>query len=75
VGIEGPRGARVARRWLLRAEARRAWVILYTHDVAARPSRWGCTPAVLAGLIGHARARGFDIVTVAEGIRRISARN
>lgn len=71
VGIEGAEGEAAALRWLDRAADRRAWLILYTHDVAAEPSPWGCTPEALAHLADAAKARGFDIVTAAEGARRL----
>jgi peptidoglycan/xylan/chitin deacetylase (PgdA/CDA1 family) len=73
IGIEGPGGEAKARAWLAKAAARKAWLILYTHDVAAAPSPWGCTPEAFEGLIDAALALGFDIVTVAEGARRIAA--
>lgn len=73
VGIEGPHGEAVALAWLQRAVRRRAWLILYTHDVAETPSGWGCTPGALARLAAAARAAGCDIVTVAEGARRLAA--
>ena len=71
VGIEGPEGEAAALRWLDRAADRKAWLILYTHDVAAEPSPWGCTPQALEHLADAAAARGFDIVTAAEGARRL----
>ena len=71
VGIEGEDGEAVARAWLDKAKARKAWLILYTHDVAAQPSQWGCTTDALERLIDRAVADGFDVVTVAEGSRRI----
>ena len=55
------------------ARRRKAWLILYTHDVADRPSPFGCTPAALGRLMDRAQAADFDIVTVAEGCRRIGA--
>jgi peptidoglycan/xylan/chitin deacetylase (PgdA/CDA1 family) len=73
VGIEGPGGEALARRWLQTAARRRAWLILYTHDVADRPSAWGCTPAALTALVADAERLGFDIVTVAQGAARIGA--
>jgi len=73
VGIEGPDGEQVALRWLERAKARNAWLILYTHDVREAPSPVGCTPDVMRRLIEAAVGSGFDIVTVAEGARRIGA--
>jgi peptidoglycan/xylan/chitin deacetylase (PgdA/CDA1 family) len=73
VGIEGPKGETYARQWLERAHEQRAWVILYTHDVADPPSAWGCTPDALARLADEALARGFEVVTLAEGARRLAA--
>jgi peptidoglycan/xylan/chitin deacetylase (PgdA/CDA1 family) len=73
VGIEGPDGEAVARRWLSQAKARKAWLILYTHDVADDPSPWGCTPKALATLIDEALAAGFEIDTVAAVARRLTA--
>ena len=70
VGIEGEDGEAVARRWMDTAERRKAWVVLYTHDMADTPSPYGCTPAALARLADEAMARGFEVVTVAEGARR-----
>ena len=71
VGIEGPEGEAVAKRWLGQAKGKTAWLILYTHDVRPDPSPWGCTPEVLARLIDQATADGFDVVTVREGARRL----
>lgn len=71
VGIEGEDGEAVANAWLDRAKARKAWLILYTHDVSDTPSQWGCTTGALERLIDRAVAEGFDVVTVAEGARRI----
>ncbi len=72
VGVEGPDGESRARRWLWRAAERKAWLILYSHDVDDQPSPWGCTPGALAALVKLAVDGGFDVVTVAEGVRRLS---
>lgn len=72
VGIEGADGEQRALNWLRRAAAGRGWLFLYTHDVAATPSPWGCTPSALQRLIEAACAAGFEIVTVADGLRRVS---
>jgi len=73
VGIEGPGGEALAHRWMNRAKARRAWLILYTHDVCDSPSAWGCTPTTLEGLIARAFNENFEVVTVADGCRRLGA--
>jgi peptidoglycan/xylan/chitin deacetylase (PgdA/CDA1 family) len=70
VGIEGPDGEAVARRWMDAAKRRKAWLILYTHDVTDAPSPYGCTPEALARLADEAVMQGFEVVTVAEGARR-----
>lgn len=66
VGIEGPDGETLARRWIDRAVAENAWLILYTHDVREAHSPWGCTPDALSRLIAHAQKVGCDIRTVGE---------
>ena len=71
VGIEGEDGEGIANAWLDKAKTRKAWLILYTHDVADRPSQWGCTTRALERLLDRALAEGFDVVTVAEGARRL----
>ncbi|MDO9337247.1 MAG: polysaccharide deacetylase family protein [Caulobacter sp.] len=69
VGIEGADGEARALRWMDEAARRKAWLILYTHDVAQTPSAWGCTPQALARLAERAAA-GFDVVTMAQGAAR-----
>lgn len=73
VGIEGPDGEAVARGWLTRAAARKAWMILYTHDVRPEPSLWGCTPDALKRLLDEALAAGFEILTVREAAKAVGA--
>lgn len=71
VGLEGEAGEAVAARWIDRAAASGAWLILFTHDVRARPSPWGCTPETLERTVALALARGLRPVTVAEGARAV----
>jgi peptidoglycan/xylan/chitin deacetylase (PgdA/CDA1 family) len=73
VGIEGVDGEATAFHWLAQAKARTAWLILYTHDVSDDASQWGCTPGALERLTARAVIDGFDVVTVAEGARRMGA--
>lgn len=71
VGIEGACGEQTALAWLDRAaKTPSSWLVLYTHDVRAEPSDWGCTPEALDRLIVAALGLGFDIVPFAEGARR-----
>jgi peptidoglycan/xylan/chitin deacetylase (PgdA/CDA1 family) len=71
VGIEGDEGEEDAFEWLDDAHRGRAWLILYTHDVSETPSPWGCTPDALARLADAAIKANFEIVTAAEGARRL----
>lgn len=73
VGIEGPTGEAVARRWLERARQASAWLVLYTHDVREQPSPWGCTPDALARLADAAVEQGFEVVTISGGMARLGA--
>jgi peptidoglycan/xylan/chitin deacetylase (PgdA/CDA1 family) len=40
------------------------WLILFTHDVAANPPLFGCTPHTLEGVITTAQRRDCSILTV-----------
>lgn len=73
VGIEGADGEATAVHWLNEAKARKAWLILYTHDVADDATQWGCTPGALERLTAQAMTDGFDVVTVAQGALRLGA--
>lgn len=52
------------------AVARRAWLILYTHDVASEPTPMGATPRLLEETVGVLADHGIPILTVAEAARR-----
>jgi peptidoglycan/xylan/chitin deacetylase (PgdA/CDA1 family) len=58
--------ADAARRLILENENRRGWLIFYSHDVADKPSRFGCTPALLEAVVSFARERGSKMMTVAD---------
>ncbi len=71
IGVEGPPGPALARRWMAEALKRRAWLVLFTHDVAPEPSHWGCTPDDFAALIDEALASGFEVMTVRDAARSL----
>lgn len=73
VGLQGPGGEATALRWIARAAADRAWLILFTHDVRPDAGAWGCTPDALARVADAALAAGLEPVTAAEGARRFGA--
>jgi peptidoglycan/xylan/chitin deacetylase (PgdA/CDA1 family) len=60
-------------RYFDEAVASGGWLIFYGHDVAARPSPYGCTPHLMRHALEAASERNMPIVTVAEALRRIGA--
>jgi peptidoglycan/xylan/chitin deacetylase (PgdA/CDA1 family) len=52
---------------------RRGWLILYTHDVAATPSVYGCTPEYFRGVLSAVLDSGASVLTVAEARERFVA--
>ncbi|MCK1419815.1 polysaccharide deacetylase family protein [Bradyrhizobium sp. 180] len=60
-------------RYFDEAVASGGWLILYGHDVADRPSPYGCTPHLMCHALKAAEKRSVPIVTVAEALRRIGA--
>ena len=51
------------------AQATNGWLIFYGHDVAERPSPYGCTPALLSHALEAAACRNIPILTMAEAMR------
>jgi peptidoglycan/xylan/chitin deacetylase (PgdA/CDA1 family) len=49
------------------------WLIFYGHDVAAKPSPYGCTPSLLRHALDAASRRNVAIMTVAEALRAAGA--
>ncbi len=74
IGIEGEAGVARASDWIARAAATNRWLILYSHSVLDRVTPWGCTADGLDRLAAQALAAGLDVVTVAEGARRVHPR-
>lgn len=52
-------------------QRRKSWLIFYSHDVASRPSEFGCTPELLEAVISFAADRGVKMTTVADVVREI----
>jgi peptidoglycan/xylan/chitin deacetylase (PgdA/CDA1 family) len=50
------------------------WLIFYSHDVARKPSPYGCSPDLLDHALRAATRRQIPIVTVAEALRRAGLR-
>ena len=70
--VDGDLGPALA--WVDDLVARPGWLIFVTHDVADRPTRFGCRPEELEAIVGHARQRGCDILTVAAALDRFGWR-
>ena len=49
------------------------WLIFYSHDVAATPSPYGCTPRLMRRVLDAAVQRKLPIVSVAEALRRAAS--
>ncbi len=60
-------------RLLDEAAEKKGWVIFYSHDVAARPSPFGCTPKLLTHALNAAARRGIAGASVAGALDRIAA--
>jgi peptidoglycan/xylan/chitin deacetylase (PgdA/CDA1 family) len=52
-----------------RAQIDNGWLIFYGHDVADRPSPYGCTPGLLDHALAAATRRKFPILTMAEAMQ------
>lgn len=52
----------------------RGWLIFYTHDVEPDPSSIGCSPAYFEAVVKRVQELGIEIVTVADGLKRIGAK-
>jgi peptidoglycan/xylan/chitin deacetylase (PgdA/CDA1 family) len=72
IGIEGEAGEKLAMRWMDKAHDQLGWVILFTHGVEAEHTPFGATADGFSRLVGAAVAREFDVVTIAEGARRLA---
>ncbi len=49
----------------------RDWLIIFTHDIADNPSRWGCTPRAFEQLLDAIEASGADVVPVSGMLERM----
>lgn len=62
----------LARKLVLENEARRSWLIFYSHDVADRPSPFGCTPSLLQQVATFVGSRGAKIMTISEVVTALT---
>jgi peptidoglycan/xylan/chitin deacetylase (PgdA/CDA1 family) len=60
-----------AKRLIVENERLGSWLIFYSHDVTAAPSRFGCTPQLLKEVCSFAASRGAHFMTVAGVMREL----
>lgn len=51
---------------------KKGWIVVYTHDVSAAPSPYGCTPATFRDVLRCAMASGAEILPVADAVARLA---
>lgn len=72
IGIEGPDAQSRALTGAIDEAVRTpGWLIFFSHDVAASPSPYGCTPETLDHLVRHAVESGCAVVTVEQALDRL----
>jgi peptidoglycan/xylan/chitin deacetylase (PgdA/CDA1 family) len=64
-----------AKRLILENEEQGSWLIFYSHDVAPKPSRFGCTPRLLEAICSFAAVRHTRFMTVAQVMKELGQRN
>lgn len=73
VGVEGEDGEALASGWIKRAAQTGGWLILFTHGLGEQPAPYCASADGFARLVDQALGAGLDVVTVAEGARRLAA--
>jgi peptidoglycan/xylan/chitin deacetylase (PgdA/CDA1 family) len=68
-------GVEFIRRLVDYNAVRRGWLILATHDVAADPSPYGCTPEFLEAIVQYASRSGALLLPVGEACTRLLSLN
>ena len=68
-------GAREIEELIAENVQRNSWLIFYTHDVQAKPSAFGCTPALFEAAVSHAACSGCRILTVQEALEESGVQN
>jgi hypothetical protein len=64
-------GARALTRWIDDVAERPGWLIFFTHDIAPRPTNYGCTPDTFDHLVRYAAEKGCCILPVDSAADRI----
>ena len=67
--IDGQMDATGIERLFDAAQTNNGWLIFYGHDVADRPSPWGCSPVLLNDALAAAARRKIPTLTMAEALQ------
>ncbi|HEV7322809.1 MAG TPA: polysaccharide deacetylase family protein [Ensifer sp.] len=57
--------------WIDDVVGRPGWLVFFTHDIAARPTPYGCTPETFEHLVGYAVAKGCVVLPVERVLDRL----
>lgn len=63
--------ARDLTRWIDDLVRTPGWLVFFTHDIAQRPTAYGCTPETLDHLAGYAVRHGCTVLPVNQVLDRI----
>ncbi|MFC5420425.1 MAG: polysaccharide deacetylase [Stutzerimonas stutzeri] len=63
--------ARALTGWIDEVARTPGWLVFFTHDIAARPTQYGCTPQTFDRLVAHAVARGCAVLPVDRALDRL----
>jgi peptidoglycan/xylan/chitin deacetylase (PgdA/CDA1 family) len=66
--------ADAAKELVLENKEQGRWLIFYSHDVAAQPSPFGCTPQLLEAICSFAASCGAHFMTVAEVMKQLGGK-
>ncbi|OCO99262.1 polysaccharide deacetylase family protein [Ensifer sp. LC499] len=63
--------ARALTGWIDDVVARPGWLVFFTHDIASRPTSYGCTPETFDHLAQYAVAKGCVVLPVERVLDRL----
>ncbi|WEX74932.1 polysaccharide deacetylase family protein [Sinorhizobium numidicum] len=59
-------------RWIDDVAAQPGWLIFFTHDIAPRPTPYGCTPKTFEHLVRYAVEKGCCVLPVDHALDRLN---
>ncbi|AWI60261.1 polysaccharide deacetylase family protein [Sinorhizobium fredii] len=63
--------AQMLTRWIDDVVGELGWLIFFTHDIAPRPTPYGCTPETFDNLVRYAVEKGCRVLPVDEALDRL----